>query len=112
MATQVQLTDVQEVRLSISPKDSQGNPATVDGAPAWASSDESVLTVAAVSDDGLTADAVTVGPLGTATVTVTADADLGEGVTSLTDTVEITVVASEASALNVSAGTPTERPGA
>jgi hypothetical protein len=112
MATTVQLTDVQEVRLSISPKDSQGNLASVDGVPTWESSDESVLTVAAVSDDGLMADAVTVGPLGTATVTVTADADLGDGVTTLSDTVDITVVASQASALNVAVGTPTERPAA
>ena len=66
-------------------------------------------TVSTVSDDGMTADVTTVGPLGTATVTVSADADLGDGVTSLTGTLEVEVIASQAADLNVSVGTPTER---
>jgi hypothetical protein len=104
----VQLTDVQEARATIAPQDRAGNPASVDGVPTWESSDTSVITVSP-TEDGLTADVVTTGTLGTATVTVTADADLGEGVTSLTGTLEVEVIASQAADLNVSVGTPTER---
>lgn len=112
MATTLQLTDVQEVVLSIGPKDSQGNAAPLSGTPTWASSDDTVLTVAAATD-GMSATAVTTGKLGTATVTVTAQGDLtGAGADTVTDTVTVTVVGSEASSLNVAAGTPTARPGA
>ena len=105
----VQLTDVQEARATIAPKDRAGNDAPVDGTPTWASSDESLVTVTP-AEDGMSADVITVGPLGTAQVTVTADADLGDGVTSLTGTLDVEVIASEASSLNVSVGTPTDRP--
>lgn len=105
----IQLTDVQEARATIAPQDRAGNAAPVDGVPTWESSDTSVLTVNPDSD-GLSADVVTVGPLGKATVTVTADADLGEGKTSVTGTLDVEIIASEASSLNVSVGTPTDRP--
>lgn len=111
MATTLQLTDIQEAVLSISPKDEEGNAAPLEGVPTWASSDETVLTVTAAAD-GMSATAVTVGPLGSATVTVSAQGDLtGQGSDSLSDTVTVEVVASEASSLNTSAGTPTNRPG-
>jgi len=111
MPTTLQLTDIQEVVLSISPKDEEGNAAVLEGAPTWVSSDETLLMVTA-SDDGMSATAATVGPLGSATVTVTAQGDLtGAGSDTLTDTVDVEIVASQASALNTSAGTPTTRPG-
>jgi hypothetical protein len=111
MATNLQLTDVQEVDLSIGPKDREGNPAQLDGVPTWVSSDPSIVTVTAAAD-GLSAVAATVGPLGTATVTVTGQGDLtGGGSDEVTDTVTVTVVGSQASSLNVTAGTPTQRPG-
>jgi len=111
MATTLQLTDIQEVVLSINPMDEEKNPAQLEGVPTWVSSDESVLTVAAAAD-GLSATAATVGPLGSATVTVTAQGDLtGAGSDTLNDTVTVDIVASQASSLNTSAGSPTTRPG-
>lgn len=41
---------------------------------------------------------------------MSADADLGEGVTTVTGTLDVEVIASEAASLNVSVGTPTDRP--
>ena len=57
--------------------DKRGNPARVDGMPVWTSSDESVATVTP-SDDGMSATILSLGTTGTAQISVTADADLGE----------------------------------
>lgn len=101
------LTDIQKVSLSIAPVSAAGNPAPVDSV-VWTSSNPEVLTVVA-SEDGLTAVASTVGPLGNAQVTVVADADLGEGVVELTGILDVVVVGSQAVSLGVVAGTPEPR---
>jgi len=102
------LTDVQKVALSVSFTNRAGNPAQVDGIPQWSSSDPSILTVTA-SEDGLSAEAVTVGPLGTAQVSVVADADLGEGVTELTGVLDVEVKPSAAVFALVVAGVPVDK---
>lgn len=102
------LTDVQKVTLAIAPKSAAGNPAQVDGAPLWTLSDESILTLT-VAEDGLSAEAVTTGKVGTTQVNVQADADLGEGKRAITGVLEIEVKASEAVTLDISAGTPTDK---
>lgn len=100
------LTDEQQVGLTAAFTTKAGNPAKVDGAPVWKSSDEAIVTVTA-SEDGLSAVAVAVGPLGTAQVSVEADADLDEGETRLiTGVLDIEVRASEAVVAIVAAGSP------
>jgi hypothetical protein len=101
----VTLTDLQKVPLTISPVDAVGNPALVEGIPVWTSSNEAVLTVIP-AEDGLSAVATTVGPLGVAQVTVTADADLGEGVTMIAGTEDFTVLASQAVSMGITTGVP------
>ena len=103
------LTDSQEVSASIAYVDKAGNPASVEGAPVWASSDDSVLTVLAAAD-GMSATASSTGKLGTAQLTVTADADLGAGVTSLTAMQDFEIIAGAAVAGNFTLGAPTEKP--
>lgn len=98
------LTDVQKVSLSITPVTAAGNAAPVESVT-WASSNEAVLTVVA-AEDGLSAVATAVGPLGTAQVTVVADALIGEGTVELTGVLDVEVVASQAVSLVVAAGTP------
>lgn len=105
---QMNLTDSQQATLSIQPVDKKGNPALVDGVPAWLSSNSEVVTVTP-SADGLSAVAVAVGPLGTATVSVTADADLGAGVTEIAGSLDITITAGAATTVSISAGDPTEQ---
>ena len=102
------LTDVQKVALAIAPKSAAGNPALVDGTPAWSSSDETVLTLT-VAPDGMSAEAVTTGKLGTAQVNVSADADLGDGTKTITGVLDVEVKASEAVSLDISAGAPTDK---
>lgn len=103
------LTDSQEVTLTVTPVDKKGNPAVVDGVPTWGTSDDTVLTVAAAAD-GLTALVTATGKLGDAQINVSADADLGSGVTSLTGTLDVSVVAGQAATLGVTAGVPAEQP--
>jgi hypothetical protein len=67
----VQLTADQQVNLSITGQDKYGNPVDITGRINWASSDTSIVTV--TSDGTASAVAVAVGPVGTASVTVTND---------------------------------------
>lgn len=84
------------VNMQVSYVDAAGNPAAVDGAVAWASSDETLATVTPDSSDSTIVKVVPVGPLGQVQITATADADLGAGVTSLITTADIQIVAGEA----------------
>lgn len=101
------LRDDQQVGLTIAITDKKGNPAQVDGAPTWASSDETVVTVTAAAD-GMSANVVAVAP-GSARVVVTADADLGAGVTPLTGTLDFSVTAGGATAIAITPGTPVDQ---
>ncbi len=105
----LKLSDIQQADLGIRVVDKAGNPAIVDGSPSWASSDEAVATVQA-APDGMTATVVATGALGTAQVSVQADADLGEGVTPLVGVLDVEVVASAAVGLDITTGTPVDKP--
>lgn len=104
----LKLTDSQQCKLAIKPTDKAGNVAPIDGAPDWRSSNSEVVTVTP-SADGLSADVVTTGALGTATVSVSADADLGEGTKQISGSIDIEVGAGEAVTVEVTAGTPEEK---
>lgn len=99
------LTNAQKVGLSIQPLDQYGNAARIDGVPEWNTSDATVGTLA-VADDGLSAVFTTAGPLGTTQINVSADADLGTGVRTISATLDIQVEAAEAVSLSIKAGTP------
>ncbi len=105
--TKMDLRDDQKVSLTIQPIDKKGKPALIDGVPVWASSDETVVTVAA-SPDGLSAVASGVAP-GTGRVVVTADGDLGTGVTDITGTLDFNVTGGGAVSVTITAGTPEDQ---
>jgi len=104
MATLV-LTDVQKCALGAAFVDAKENPASVEGVPVWAVSDASILTVAAAAD-GVSAVITAIGPLGPSQVSVTADADLGEGVVPVVGVLDVIVAASQAVSAAISAGAP------
>jgi hypothetical protein len=79
----------------------------VDGVPVWASSDETVVTVAPAAD-GMSAVASGVAP-GTGRVVVTADADLGAGVTNITGILDFTITGGAAATIEIVAGTPVDQ---
>jgi hypothetical protein len=95
----LKLTSVQAQALEFKALDKKRNPAKVDGAPVWTSSNEAVATVEQ-SEDGLTAVVKAVGP-GTAQVNSTADADLGEGVRQLIGVLDVEVAAAEAVTIEI-----------
>lgn len=106
------MTDTQQAALSFTVVDAKGNPAQIDGTPTWASVDETTVTVTPAAD-GLSAVVKAVGPVtseGTSVqVSVQVDADLGTGVTPLIGTLDVTIVAGTAVAVNLAAGTPEEQ---
>lgn len=102
------LADNKKVGASVGFSDARGNDAQVQGAPVWSSSDESIATVVA-ADDGMTATISATGPLGTAQISVTADADLGDGVVPVGGLLDIEVVASQAVSANISVGEPEDQ---
>jgi hypothetical protein len=102
-----QLRDSQQVTLSVEALDAEGNPANVT--TAWSSSDTSI---ASVTDGGDGTALVVASPeadgLGTTTIKVTvtdnSDGDVHEG------TFEVEVIAGDAVTVNISAGTPEDKP--
>ena len=103
------LTDSQTSSLSIQPVDKKGSPASLDGVPVWASSDETIATVAADAT-GLNATLTAV-RTGSATVTVTGDADLGQGqgqVSPIVGTLDVSVTAGAAVNIAITAAPPVE----
>jgi hypothetical protein len=61
------------------------------------------------AQDGLSAVVKAADELGTTQISVTADADLGEGVAPIAGTIDIEVVGGQAVALSIVAGTPAEQ---
>ena len=104
MPFNVKITNEQKVNVTLSPKTDSGKPAAVDGAPAWSvvSGDSTVVAAA----DGLSADLISSDTPGDTTFLIDADADIGEGVESLQDTITLTVAGANAKNLGVVIGTP------
>ena len=101
----ITITNEQKVEVTLAPVTEAGNPATLDGVPVWAvvEGGDATLEVAA---DGLSAFLVSGAADVTSQITVTADADLGEGIVTLTDTIDLAVVAAAASQLGLVAAAP------
>ena len=101
----ITITNEEKVQLTLAPTTAAGNPATLDGVPTWTvvAGDATVE----VSEDGLSAFLVSGAADVTSQIEVVADADLGEGIVTLTDLIDLAVVAAQASVLGLVAGTPT-----
>jgi hypothetical protein len=103
------LSATQEVDVQIKVVDRKGNPAPVDGVPAWLT-DNSELLALTPTADGMRCLVSAVGPLGTGTVSVTADADMGAGVVPIVGALEFEVTGGTAVAIEIVPGTPAEQP--
>jgi len=90
------------INVKVSYVDASGNPATVDGDVVWDVSDENVVSVQVDPVDSTQARIVPSGQVGQVQVTVTADADLGEGTREIITTSDIEIVAGEAVAGTIS----------
>lgn len=98
------LRDDQRVGLSIQPLDAKGQPARVDGVPTWSVSDGALGSIA-VAADGMSAT-FTATDVGVVQVNVSADADLGPGVRTISGTLDIQIEPGEAVSLGIVAGVP------
>lgn len=102
---EIKLTNEQKVTVSLTPVTATGKPATLDGKPTWKVDGDGKSSVSA-SEDGLSAVIVSADTPGDTLIVVSADADLGEGVETITDAIRVTVEGARAQSLGLSVGTP------
>mgnify|MGYP000302343798 CR=1 FL=1 len=102
------LTPSQETVASIVILDANDNPASIDGVPQWAVSDPNIATVEP-SADGRTAIVRPVGGTGLTQISVTCDADLGEGVEPLVGVGDIEVIGGKATVVRLTFAPATEQ---
>jgi len=105
----LQMTATQQCLISVAFTDKKGNPAKVDGYPVWLT-DNTELLALSPANDGMSCLIAAVGPLGSGTVSVRADADLGAGVTNISGSLDVTITGGMATGVALSAGTPVEQP--
>ena len=100
----ITITNEQKVEVILAPLTEAGNPAQIDGAPVWEVIEgDATLEVAA---DGMSAYLVSGEANINSKIKVTADADLGDGISELSDIIDLAVVPATASLLGLSVGTP------
>lgn len=99
------INDNQKILLTAQPVSAKGNPAPIDGPVTWdVTAGTEFISLTPVDD--VSVYAVAIGPLGIATIQASADADLGSGVTTITNTIQIEVIGGPAVTLNILEGTP------
>lgn len=101
---EVKITNEQKVKVTLAPKTATGNPATLDGKPSWEVT-EGDATVA-VDEDGMGAFLISGDSASESKIMVSADADLGEGVETVSQEISLVVTLANASDLGLSVGTP------
>jgi hypothetical protein len=95
----ITITNEQKVKVTLAPVTPAGNPATVDGIPTW-SVTEGDATIE-VAEDGMSAYLISGEANVNSKVLVSADADMGEGVATISDVIDLAVVAASASTLGL-----------
>lgn len=104
----ITLTNEQQVKATLTPVTPKGKPAPLDGKPTWTvPSGDCTVNVA---DDGLSATIVSGDSPGDSEVLVEADADLGEGIVTISDVIKVTVVGAMAASLGLVLGQPEDKP--
>lgn len=96
----MRLTNEQKVQVTVLPKTAAGNPATIDGAVSYTSSNPDT---ASIDQSGL----IVATGVGVTQITATFDADLGEGVRAIELSGAVEVVAAEATTGVIEFGEPT-----
>lgn len=105
--TQMNLKVSQKLPLSIAIKDKFGNDAAVDGAPQWSVSDPALADIVP-SADGMSAELLPKGQVGSLLVQVSADADLGEGKKDIQGSLPVDLLAGDAVSVEVAGGAPVD----
>lgn len=104
------ITDTQFIEGTLETVNKKGQPAPVElGSIEYSSSNEAVFTVTENADDEKKFTVTAVGA-GTGQLNYSADADLGEGVVTISGFTDIIVTPGQATGFNVTFGTPQEQP--
>ena len=83
--------------VSVQWKDKSGAVVAVDGSTKWESSDPKIVTCEVAAGNPLIANLHAVGPLGKVTIHASADADMSQGVRTISaPPLDVTVIAGEA----------------
>ena len=107
--TMLVLPNDQKVVATVEPVDAKGNPASIDGIPAWSSSSTSIATVNPLPADGsgkFSAEVIPASQLGTCQINVTADADLGSGIQQISGVLDLQVVGGQAVGFTITTSPP------
>lgn len=103
------ITDTQFIEGQVQPVNKKGQPSQVEqGSVEYSSSNEAVFTVTEDADDE-TKFVVTAVGAGTGQLNYSADADLGEGVVTITGFTDIEITPAQATGFNVTFGEPQEQ---
>lgn len=109
MPLELSITNEQQVKVHLTPKTAAEKPAKLDGIPVWSKISGPGAVVAA--EDGLSADLVSDNEdLSDTIFQVTADADLGEGVEQIADTITLHTTHANATNLGLTADEPVSKP--
>lgn len=109
MPLELTQTNEQQTTVHLTPVTAGGKPAKLDGVPSW--SVVSGPATVAPSDDGLSATiASNADDLGDTVVQVSADADIGEGVEEVADTILMHTTHANAKSLGLTADAPVTQP--
>jgi hypothetical protein len=101
---EIKLTNEQKVLVRLRPVTSTGKDVAVDGKPTW--NIQSGNSTIEVAEDGLSATLISSDTPGDTMIVIEADADLGEGVETISDAIRLTVEGAKAQSLGLSVGTP------
>lgn len=101
---QITITNEQKIKVTLTPKTDSGKPAQIDGVPSWTvSTGDATLDQA---PDGMSVYLVSGDAPGTSEILVEADADLGEGVETISATITLNVEGAKAVNLGLAIGEP------
>jgi hypothetical protein len=104
MPVAVTITNEQKVTASLAPVTDTGKAAKLDGAPVWSVVTGTGTVVPAA--DGLSAELISGDDPGDTQYLVKADADLGQGVVEISDTIDLTVQGALATNLGIAISAP------
>lgn len=101
---QTTITNEQKVNCKINPKTAAGHDAPLDGVPTWeVTSGDATVEVA---EDGKSAFLISGDSASESKIMITADAKIGEGVTTIQQEISLIVTLAEASDLGTTFDTP------
>ena len=102
---EITITNEQKIQVTLTPVTATNNPAQLDGGATFEVI-SGTATVAMIADNPLSAFLVSGDLPGDSEILVSADADLGDGVETISDIIKLTVAGAKAASLGLTVGAP------